>query len=195
MKAVYIYTNKDKRYPVEPYLEIVQERLLELGWKKPKFFYDGFNEGDDGWNDLDVLTKKKKVDGLLLFSLESWASNDRHRFLPVVTKVLQDVKEVHIACAPNLGILKGIKDMPRLEALFNSNEYFSNMSSVAVKAGIARSKKQKGRPPLLQTDRAFVQEVADLYNKGLSIKAIAGRMNSNYNRVYRVIRSLKPEGD
>jgi DNA invertase Pin-like site-specific DNA recombinase len=104
------------------------------------------------------------------------------------------VKEVHIACAPNLGTLKGLKDMPRLEALFNSTEYFSNMSSVAVKAGIALSKKQKGRPPLLQTDRAFVQEVADLYNKGLSIKAIAGRMNSNYNRVYRVIRSLKPEG-
>ena len=48
MKAVYIYTDPTKKYPVEPYMEIVKDRLIDLGWESPKLFYDGFNAGEDG---------------------------------------------------------------------------------------------------------------------------------------------------
>ena len=191
MKAVYIYTDGVKEYPVEPYMEIINDRLLDLDWKKPKIFYDGFNDGEDGWNDLDSLIDKDKIKGLLLFSLESWATDDRHRFRPVISKVMKKVPEVLVACAPTLGVMKGLKDLPKMEALFHSSEYFSNMSSVAVKAGISKSKKSGGRPSLLDTDREFVQQVADLYNANLSTKAIATRLNSNYNKVYRIIKTLK----
>ena len=192
MKAVYIYTEGEKKYPVEPYLEIIHARLFDLtGWSKPKIFYDGFNEGEDGWNDLDAYIQKDKVKGLMLFSLEAWATNDRHRFLPVISNVMKKVPEVMVACAPSLGAMKGLKDLPKMETLFNSSEYFSNMSSVAVKAGIAKSKKSGGRPSLVETDREFVQQVADLYNAKLSTKDIAARLNSNYNKVYRIIKNLQ----
>jgi hypothetical protein len=191
MKAVYIYTDPTKKYPVEPYMEIVKDRLIDLGWENPKMFYDGFNAGEDGWNDLDSLIDAEKVKGLMLFSLEAWATNERHRFVPVISKVMKKVPEVLVACAPSLGVMKGLKDLAKMEALFFSGEYFSNMSSVSVKAGIAKSKKTGGRPSLLSTDREFVQQVADLYNKGLSTKNIAARLNSNYNKVYRVINNLK----
>ena len=71
MKAVYIYTDGTKDYPVEPYMEIINARLLDLDWKRTKVFYDGFNEGEDGWNDLESLIQKDKVKGLLMFSLEA----------------------------------------------------------------------------------------------------------------------------
>lgn len=194
MKAVYIYTDKNKNYPVEPYLEIVNARLLDLdGWKRAKVYYDGFNDGEDGWNDLNSLIDKDKVKGLMLFSLESWATDDRHRFSSVMMKVMQKVPSVMVACAPSLGIMKGIKDFAKMEALFTSSEYFSNMSSVAVKAGISKSKKSGGRPSLVETDREFVQQVADLYNAKLSTKDIAARLKSNYNKVYRIINNLKKQ--
>ena len=191
MKAVYIYTDPKKKYPVEPYMEIIQSRLIDLGWKPPKIFYDGFNAGEDGWNDLYSLIEKQKITGLMLFSLEAWATNERHKFVPVISKVMKKVPEVLVACAPALGVMKGIKDLAKLEGLFHSSEYFSNMSSVAVKAGISKSKKSGGRPSLVDTDREFVQQVADLYNRGLSTKGIATRLDSNYNKVYRVINNLK----
>ena len=111
--------------------------------------------------------------------------------MPVIANVMKKVSAVMVACAPSLGVMNGIKDLPKMEALFFSGEYFSNMSSVSVKAGIAKSKKSGGRPSLLNTDREYVQSVADLYNRGLSTKDIASRLNSNYNKVYRVINSLK----
>jgi DNA-binding CsgD family transcriptional regulator len=191
MKAVYIYTNGKKAYPLEPYMEIVNARLLDLDWKKPKVFYDGFTEGEDGWNDLEVLIAKGQVDGLMLFSLEAWASEERHRFLPVISKVLKGVPQVLVACAPSLGVMKGMKDMAKMEGLFHSTEYFSNMSSVSVKAGISKSKKTGGRPSLIKTDREFVQQVADLYNAKLSTKDIAARLKTNYNKVYRIIKNLE----
>ena len=191
MKAVYIYTDPKKKYPVEPYMEIIQSRLIDLGWENPKLYYDGFNEGEDGWNDLSRLIDAGKVKGLLLFSLEAWSNGERHRFVPVIAKVMKNVPEVMVACAPSLGVMGGIKDLSKMEALFFSGEYFSNMSSVSVKAGIAKSKKSGGRPSLLNTDREFVSQVAELYNKGLSTKDIASRLNSNYNKVYRVINTLK----
>ena len=191
MKAVYIYTNGKKAYPLEPYMEIVNARLLDLDWKKPKVFYDGFTEGEDGWNDLEVLIAKGQVDGLMLFSLEAWASDERHRFLPVISKVMKGVPQVLVACAPSLGVMKGMKDMAKMEGLFHSGEYFSNMSSVSVKAGISKSKKTGGRPSLIKTDREFVQQVADLYNAKLSTKDIAARLKTNYNKVYRIIKNLE----
>ena len=191
MKAVYIYTNGKKAYPLEPYMEIVNARLLDLDWKKPKVFYDGFTEGEDGWNDLEVLIAKGQVDGLMLFSLEAWASDERHRFLPVISKVMKGVPQVLVACAPSLGVMKGMKDMAKMEGLFHSTEYFSNMSSVSVKAGISKSKKTGGRPSLIKTDREFVQQVADLYNAKLSTKDIAARLKTNYNKVYRIIKNLE----
>jgi len=191
MKAVYIYTNGKKAYPLEPYMEIVNARLLDLDWKKPKVFYDGFTEGEDGWNDLEILIAKGEVEGLMLFSLEAWASDERHRFLPVISKVMKRVPQVLVACAPSLGVMKGMKDMAKMEALFHSSEYFSNMSSVSVKAGISKSKKTGGRPSLIKTDREFVQQVADLYNAKLSTKDIAARLKTNYNKVYRIIKNLE----
>jgi hypothetical protein len=191
MKAVYIYTNGKKAYPLEPYMEIVNARLLDLDWKKPKVFYDGFTEGEDGWNDLEILIAKGQVEGLMLFSLEAWASDERHRFLPVISKVMKRVPQVLVACAPSLGVMKGMKDMAKMEALFHSSEYFSNMSSVSVKAGISKSKKTGGRPSLIKTDREFVQQVADLYNAKLSTKDIAARLKTNYNKVYRIIKNLE----
>ena len=194
MKAVYIYTDKNKQYPVEPYLEIVNARLFDLdGWKKAKFYYDGFNEGEDGWNDLSSFIEKEKVKGLMLFSLEAWSTNDRHKFSTVMMNVMKKVPEVTVACAPSLGVMKGIKDFAKMEALFTSSEYFSNMSSVAVKAGISKSKKSGGRPSLVETDREFVQQVADLWNANLSTKDIAARLNSNYNKVYRIIKNLQKQ--
>ena len=68
MKAVYIYTDPTKKYPVEPYMEIVKDRLIDLGWESPKLFYDGFNAGEDGWNDLDRLIDANKVNGLSCYS-------------------------------------------------------------------------------------------------------------------------------
>ncbi len=127
----------------------------------------------------------------MLFSLEAWTNGERHKFIPVISKVMRKVPEVLVACAPSLGVMKGIKDLPKIQGLFFSGEYFSNMSSVSVKAGIAKSKKTGGRPSLLNTDREFVVNVKDLYNKGLSTKDIASRLNSNYNKVYRVINYLK----
>tara|TARA_Y100001938_G_C7938112_1_gene352846 strand:- start:198 stop:779 length:582 start_codon:yes stop_codon:yes gene_type:complete len=191
MKAVYIYTDPSKKYPVEPYLEIVKSRLIDIDWASPKVFYDGFNAGEDGWNELEELIEKDKVKGLMLFSLEAWTNGERHKFIPVISKVMRKVPEVLVACAPSLGVMKGIKDLPKIQGLFFSGEYFSNMSSVSVKAGIAKSKKTGGRPSLLNTDREFVVNVKDLYNKGLSTKDIASRLNSNYNKVYRVINYLK----
>ena len=63
------------------------------------------------------------------------------------------------------------------------------MSSVSVKAGIAKSKKTGGRPSLLSTDREFVQQV-NLYTKS-NTKNIATRLNSNYNKVCKVINNLR----
>lgn len=191
MKAVYVYTDPSKKYPVEPYLEIVKSRLIDVGWESPKMFYDGFNGVEEGWSDLEGLIDKDKVKGLMLFSLEAWANGERHRFVPVISKVMKKVPEVMVACAPSLGVMKGLKDLPKIEGLFFSGEYFSNMSSVSVKAGIAKSKKTGGRPSLLSTDREFVEQVRNLYNMGLSTKDIASRLNSNYNKVYRVINNLK----
>ena len=191
MKAVYIYTDGTKEYPLEPYMEIINARLLDLDWKRTKVFYDGFNEGEDGWNDLEPLIEGDKVKGLLMFSLEAWSTNDRHRFIPVITKVMKKVPEIMVACAPSIGLMKGLKDLPKMEALFHSSEYFSNMSSVSVKAGIAKSKKTGGRPSLIETDRGFVDQVIELYNRGLSTKDIASRLNSNYNKVYRVIKNVQ----
>lgn len=191
MKAVYVYTDPSKKYPVEPYLEIVKSRLMDVGWESPKMFYDGFNGVEEGWSDLEGLIDKDKVKGLMLFSLEAWANGERHRFVPVISKVMKKVPEVMVACAPSLGVMKGLKDLPKIEGLFFSGEYFSNMSSVSVKAGIAKSKKTGGRPSLLSTDREFVEQVRNLYNMGLSTKDIASRLNSNYNKVYRVINNLK----
>ena len=191
MKAVYVYPDPSKKYPVEPYLEIVKSRLIDVGWESPKMFYDGFNGVEEGWSDLEGLIDKDKVKGLMLFSLEAWANGERHRFVPVISKVMKKVPEVMVACAPSLGVMKGLKDLPKIEGLFFSGEYFSNMSSVSVKAGIAKSKKTGGRPSLLSTDREFVEQVRNLYNMGLSTKDIASRLNSNYNKVYRVINNLK----
>ena len=191
MKAVYVYTDPSKKYPVEPYLEIGKSRLIDVGWESPKMFYDGFNGVEEGWSDLEGLIDKDKVKGLMLFSLEAWANGERHRFVPVISKVMKKVPEVMVACAPSLGVMKGLKDLPKIEGLFFSGEYFSNMSSVSVKAGIAKSKKTGGRPSLLSTDREFVEQVRNLYNMGLSTKDIASRLNSNYNKVYRVINNLK----
>ena len=191
MKAVYVYTDPSKKYPVEPYLQIVKSRLIDVGWESPKMFYDGFNGVEEGWSDLEGLIDKDKVKGLMLFSLEAWANGERHRFVPVISKVMKKVPEVMVACAPSLGVMKGLKDLPKIEGLFFSGEYFSNMSSVSVKAGIAKSKKTGGRPSLLSTDREFVEQVRNLYNMGLSTKDIASRLNSNYNKVYRVINNLK----
>ena len=84
-----------------------------------------------------------------------------------------------------------MKDMAKMEGLFHSGEYFSNMSSVSVKAGISKSKKTGGRPSLIKTDREFVQQVADLYNAKLSTKDIAARLKTNYNKVYRIIKNLE----
>ena len=166
MKAVYVYTDPSKKYPVEPYLEIVKSRLIDVGWESPKMFYDGFNGVEEGWSDLEGLIDKDKVKGLMLFSLEAWANGERHRFVPVISKVMKKVPEVMVACAPSLGVMKGLKDLPKIEGLFFSGEYFSNMSSVSVKAGIAKSKKTGGRPSLLSTDREFVEQVRNLYNMG-----------------------------
>ena len=41
-------------------MEIVKDRLIDLGWESPKLFYDGFNAGEDGWNDLDRLIDANK---------------------------------------------------------------------------------------------------------------------------------------
>ena len=191
MKAVYVYTDPSKKYPVEPYLEIVKSRLIDVGWESPKMFYDGFNGVEEGWSDLEGLINKDKVKGLMLFSLEAWTNGERHKFVPIISKVMKKVPEVMVACAPSLGVMKGLKDLPKIEGLFFSGEYFSNMSSVSVKAGIAKSKKTGGRPSLLSTDREFVEQVRNLYNMGLSTKDIASRLNSNYNKVYRVINNLK----
>ena len=108
-----------------------------------------------GWNDLDRLIDANKVNGLMLFSLEAWATNERHRFVPVISKVMKKVPEILVACAPSLGVMKGLKDLAKMEALFFSGEYFSNMSSVSV----------KGRYRQVKEDRR--QTFSTIYRQGV----------------------------
>ncbi|MDA8837855.1 helix-turn-helix domain-containing protein [Candidatus Poseidoniales archaeon] len=195
MNAVYIYANPNKNAEIRPYIEVVTQRWNELGWEGPPVVYtDGFaNANNGGMSELMSAVNKGKVESLMLFSLEAWTS-ERHKFVPVVGKLLQSVKGgVSVACAPGLGILKGMKDLAKLEGLFLSGEYFSNLNSVAVKVGMSKSTKKKGRPSLLDTDREFVRQVAVLYNQSLSTKGISQRLGVSYHKVYRAIKHLHKE--
>jgi hypothetical protein len=194
MKAVYIYANPSKNAKIEPYVEVISERCNDLGWESPTVFADGFPSVKQGG--IDELMKKVEndvVDGVMLFSLEAWA-HERHKFVPVVGKMLQKVNVLVVACAPTLGQLKGMKDLAKLEGLFLSGEYFSNLNSVAVKVGMSKSTKKKGRPSLMDTDREFVRQVAVLYNQNLSTKGIAQRLGASYHKVYRALKHLQKDG-
>lgn len=194
MKAVYIYANPSKNANIEPYVEVISERCNELGWESPTVYADGFpNVKQGGIEEMMKKVEKGDVDGVMLFSLEAWAQ-DRHKFVPVVGKILQNAKSVVVACAPTLGSLKGMKDLAKLEGLFLSGEYFSNLNSVAVKVGMSKSNKKKGRPSLMDTDREFVRQVAVLYNQNLSTKAIAQRLGVSYHKVYRALKHLQKDG-
>ena len=195
MKAVYIYADPKKHANIEPYIEVISQRCNELGWESPTVFADGFaGVEQDGLDKMMIQVEKRKVDGLMLFSLEAW-SKDRHKFVPVVGKMLQYTNELCVACAPGLGIMHGMKDIAKLEGLFMSGEYFSNLNSVAVKVGMSKSTKKKGRPSLMDTDREFVRQVAVLFNQNLSTKAIAQRLRVSYHKVYRAIKHLQKEGE
>lgn len=193
MKAVYIYADPKKHANIEPYIEVISQRCNELGWESPTVFVDGFTGVEQpGLDKMMIQVEKGKVEGLMLFSLEAW-SKERHKFVPVVGKMLQYTKQMYVACAPGLGIMHGMKDLAKLEGLFMSNEYFSNLNSVAVKVGLTKSTKKKGRPSLMDTDREFVRQVAVLFNQNLSTKAIAQRLGVSYHKVYRTIKHLRKE--
>ena len=193
MKAVYIYADPKKNANIEPYVEVISQRCNELDWESPTVFADGFpSVKQGGLDELMAKVEKGTVDGVMLFSLEAW-SKERHKFVPVVGKMLQKVNALVVACAPTLGSMKGMKDLAKLEGLFLSGEYFSNLNSVAVKVGMSKSTKKKGRPSLMDTDREFVRQVAVLFNQNLSTKAIAQRLGVSYHKVYRAIKHLKKE--
>ena len=195
MNAVYIYADPDKNPQIRPYIEVVTERCNDLGWEGPPVVYtDGFASANNGGlSELMASITKGKVKSLMLFSLEAWVS-ERHKFVPVVGKMLLSIKGgVSVACAPGLGVLKGMKDLAKLEGLFLSGEYFSNLNSVAVKVGMSKSTKKKGRPSLWDTDRDFVRQVAILYNQNLSTKGISQRLGVSYHKVYRAIKHLHKE--
>ncbi len=195
MKAVYIYADPKKNANIEPYVEVISDRCNELGWESPTVYADGFaNVKQDGLTELMNKIEQGKVKGIILFSLEAW-TKERHKFVPIVGKMLQRTDELSVACAPGLGVLHGMKDLAKLEGLFMSNEYFSNLNSVAVKVGMSKSDKKKGRPSLMDTDRDFVRRVAVLYNQNLSTKGIAQRIGVSYHKVYRAIKHLQKEGE
>jgi DNA invertase Pin-like site-specific DNA recombinase len=195
MKAVYIYTEPGKKAEIKPYIEVVSERCNELGWEVPQVYCDGFeNVNSPGLSQLLQEIEKGKIDDLMLFSLEAWAKEERHRFVPVVGKIIGLVDSMVIACSPGIGVLKGRKDFPKLEGLFWSGEYYSNLNSVSVKVGMSNSSKKTGRPSLLETDREFVRQVAMLYNQNLSTKGIAQRLGVSYHKVYRALKHCEKGG-
>jgi hypothetical protein len=203
MKFVYLSKPAEKEYDFDSILSYTQTALEQVpdmeAWEIDEVYADGWVTVPNGISDLlrDLDAHKKKVTGIVLFSLEEITTEQ-------LQKLIKSGKSIYCILASHLGVVAG----PKADILIHTKEakkYYSNVTSMKIRHGVKASQKSSGAAPFgysyedgnLVRNEHFpvLQEILRLRAGHTPYAEIAKRVNMSTPQIYGIVRTAEARGN